>query len=386
MKSLMYLLLLTIASLSASVSQAQTDSVKIPNSVFPIWGMEFGGPSDNRPHYSDSNIARAKRAYLNGIYGGPGFMGAAPELNGGLKGSVELMGCLDLNTRLGHASSGRGLQLLATYSGSSKHDADELHWFLSANEGKLVQQDGRYVPESDDATPDLMYSWDTVAGAPAASGQPNAGVEWLIRDTVFATSDYVLKHLMIDRHDGNASPSGYGGDFWREKDSMHCAFIYRLGTDASRFDSATLFEVEYYGVYEDTTTNPHTQSWVLLDHAPLRYNSYASFIGSSHPNENPRVLRFPDKSGIYTNAAWSQTEQASISSQSYAVSYNTIPENVHVSGKVFKYIDCWVKKLQLVDLYVRGLRIRTPLAEQQQGGCEQSLLLGSLKPQRDIVK
>jgi hypothetical protein len=325
---LSYLFLFVLLAVTGHPLQAQAPKkVIIPAEVFPLMGFEFWSDT------TTTNYNYLKDSYINTMYDGS----ADASRNGSIKGGMRVVQAFNEGE-----SDDTGLTPNRTFIGGHENanvsDASELRYFLAANEGKIIQHSGIDSVTNYEYAYDIRHNWARKVGISVANK------EWLIDQSVQLSDGYILDSLDInDQY--LTSPE--------RTDSDYCSFVYRLTGDGAT-STTPLFQVEY-------TLEIHKDDGNLTLSVPysfdtLTYARFLSYTGLSHPNEHPHILTFP-------NLRYGKL-LGGLTAQKYAVVYRTIPTHpADYPGYYIRHIYCSVKRLASASIYVRGLRIRSWLAE-----------------------
>jgi hypothetical protein len=357
----------------------KAESVTIPPDIFPIGGFNFAvghevlpADQDHPERASDDYKYRVnllKAMHLNCVYDALvfGTRSSAPYMTGGFKGYDQLE---PIGDYVGNAFGGK---------------ASEYRFFLASNEAwydgplgnKQPNQFGIYNTHEYDL--DTRQSW-VYRPNNVSANNGEYGIQLNAQDG--HTSDYVLEGLQYFDPRTSAEEmakhwhlSGIAGPNFPndviQSPTIVCDFIYRI--DPSLLPSGTgssdvLYDVEYYYIkvtYDGTAYASSTES-AHTDHITLNaWNNPAL-----KNRESYNILHFPKADP--TIAALSA---ANFTPQHYATIGYAIPmpaseastnwnTSVPVAG-MWKYvgIDCKLHRYVATPIWVRGLRVRSDLAD-----------------------
>ncbi len=311
----------------------QDSTVAVPESVFPIGGINFG-----LGDFHDS-VNSLKEAGFNMEYERApdyGIVANIKAMTHGLKGYMSMGNTL--NNYIG-----------AYYGGY--FPGSETRFFLSSNDHL-------------DFAHDTVNNWDHKAGA------LNANIEWSILDTmgIPGNTNYVLTDLQVDPN----SLTGYLGKYitWPQTDSVFCDFIFRIDTirkSPSTWDSS-LYIVEYYlkDVSNAVTTYFDT----------ITVNKQLAFLRASNRDviEHKHIVTFP---------SLTLTKNPLLTENYYARIRQVIP--IHVGSYQAKSLEVKLRTFHNANIFIRGLRIRSHLAEQVLTGQKDSTLDTVFRAIRDTL-
>lgn len=371
-------------------------------------------------NFRKSNLL--KEIGINGIYEHDvklKYKAAVPYLTGGLKGVISINDIEDDAIRI----AGRKL----TFHFGSGWSATETRFFLASNETAL---DDRFVksvtspPENINPfdyetlmeqhgptekkwksvvpvgfTPSALSNWEWQIGRFQPSinnidGFVLKNLNTYSGDAELST-DIVANYTIDDKNrvagwsltteDGHYVMSYKNGGTTDEpgSENAHCGFIYRLDeSELADFNgdgniNNTDRDVPVYTLHykvhffrpASTTCNTDFDHIIDTYTQDITFNTYSSYVNTSHGNEPPSLLKFPFYTKKYRAMAQSNAVQ-----ENYAIIEKILnlkswgeAKNASIGTGCPKYqivrLDCWVERRKPINFWVRGLRIRSDQAE-----------------------
>lgn len=311
-------------------------SVRVPYDIFPIQGFTFGS------FWNIHELNRWKKYGLNSLHAP-----APADLD---KGAKYLTNGMFVEERFDElvVDKGRndpafnGTSFVAHYGGWFQ--ATDTRFFLASNEA-VLSDDDREIYDVE-----TRHNWKQKPLVNYANLEAKIAL-----DASLDSLGYILRDLDsyaqgLTYLDGPAALGYY--TIAPQAGKAICDFIYRF--EASQLESYgnidTLLQIEYY-YYHKIGSN------VIETHAGnsyVRKQDFTNYVAlpESQKNEHKTIYSFPDTTRL--------PRITPLSPQSYAPSRHVFTWPTH---DTIIRIDCRVKRLVPVDIYVRGLRIRSELAD-----------------------
>ncbi|MEP7234606.1 MAG: hypothetical protein ABI778_04850, partial [Ignavibacteriota bacterium] len=330
---LLVLAVFCLVSNSASAQHWIDSTVAVPEGIFPIGGIPFG-----LGDFHDS-VNSLKEAGFNMDYERDGDYGGAANIAAMTHGLVGYMSMW---------------YALTPYIGSYNEyfPGSERRYFLSSNETGVY------------AECDTVNTWVNKVGS------RNANHEWFVQDTmgISGNTDYTLTGLQVYAKSLEAHLGEY--IVWPQTDSAFCDFIFRIdtvGKNSSTWDDAR-YSVEYYLIDKDSNVQTYFDT--------ITINKQLAFLQAPNRDliEHKHILMFPDTTQKVLSAL--QTEY-------YARIRQVLP--IHIGSFQAKTVEVKLRTFHNANIFVRGLRIRSHLAEEVLSGQKDSTLDTLFRKVRDSM-
>jgi hypothetical protein len=383
------------------------DDVNVPADDFPIGGMHFWTADlDEINTYKSDGLNVLYHDYysykyennLYSIFGGDQNNPPKPQVAIFSKGIKSIPYLTNLMGGVYSGAFGSGAeevwasnhQVLAGRGGNE--EATELRYFLASNFGVL----GSSTNTDNTFSYDIKHSWDGNARTGAAEINPVDGkstMEWHIKaDNPPVSGDYIL--FDVDQPFDPNNPyanftlgTGYDGKKPERFKNIYCDFIYRVSEkdwqDACALQSngltehdplsegTSLFTVEYYYQLEGSS---------ILDRVPSQTGEYPNELTYS----KQLVPIYPDGAHeladikSFPNPNFASSREESRTPHTYVINRKVVPlgdldangrpitvdDIPTIGGKKIQKIICRVKRNKQIGIFVRGLRVRSQLAQE----------------------